>query len=94
MFEAFDTVKKLNVAFKICKDQGKTDRKDREALILQKLFQLKHPNIAKFLDRSAPPGLPLVLNPNEFCRSCVAHPLSCTIWCVGALYDSREGGRQ
>jgi len=52
VFVAYDRVKDRNVAFKICEDQEGTDRGDREARILQKLFKLKHPNIAAFLSSS------------------------------------------
>ena len=62
MFVAYDKDKDLNVAVKACEDQGEVDRGDREATILQKLFELKHPNIAAFLSRSALSSQPLVLN--------------------------------
>ncbi|KAJ1471691.1 hypothetical protein T484DRAFT_3186921 [Baffinella frigidus] len=51
VFVAQDTEMDL-VAFKVCEDQGETDRGDREAQIMQKLIKLKHPNIAAFLSNS------------------------------------------
>ena len=71
VYVAYDTVKKLNVAFKICEDQLETDRGDREAQILEKLFKLNHPNIVPWLSRLVLPGQPLALNCIDSCRKVV-----------------------